>query len=311
MVEKVLVTGGCGFIGSHIVEQLALKGFEILVVDNLSTGKKSNISGMDVSLYECSILSPEFHEIVLESQPDYIIHHAAQVSVANSIERPILDEEINIKGSIKVIEAALKAKVKKIVYASSAAVYGEPKYFPIDTEHPVYPLSPYGVSKLTVEKYLEMYHHLHGLDYTVLRYSNVFSPRQDPNGEGGVISIFMEKIKNGEPLTIFGDGEQTRDFVYVRDVAHANLMALKNGSGKTFNVSTCKAISLNELSNTMIQMADDPGKIIFQNERDGDIKKSVLSNQSTISQLGWKPKDSIKDGLNEMYDLHFSAGKEI
>ncbi|TCN26716.1 NAD-dependent epimerase/dehydratase family protein [Mesobacillus foraminis] len=307
MPQKVLVTGGCGFIGSHIADKLVSNGYEVVVVDNLATGRKSNLASPDICFYKCSILDKEFEGIVLKEQPDYIIHQAAQVSVAGSIENVLYDEEVNIRGSINVIEAALKAHTKKIIYASSAAVYGKPEYLPIDTQHPVAPLSPYGISKFSVERYLDVYSSLYDLDYTILRYANVYGPRQDATGEGGVISIFMDQICRGETLTIYGDGEQTRDFIYVGDVARANFRALEMGSRKILNVSTGREISLNQVYEMVREISGGPIEVQYANERPGDIPASVLSNEATQKELGWEPRYTLKEGLRETY--HFYALK--
>lgn len=307
MPEKVLVTGGCGFIGSHIVDQLLKKGYQVTVVDNLVTGQRSNLSAHNIAFFECSILDPGFEEIVLREQPDYIIHQAAQVSVAGSIENVLYDEEVNIRGSINVMEAAKKANTKKIIYASSAAVYGVPQYLPIDTNHPAAPLSPYGVSKYTAERYLSVYASLYDLDYTILRYSNVYGPRQDATGEGGVISIFLDKISRGERLTIYGDGEQTRDFIYVEDVARANIHALHLGSRQLYNVSTGLEISLNQVCAMIKDITGFAFNPNYSAERPGDIINSVLRNETTKRELGWEPKYTLKEGLRETY--HFYSFK--
>ncbi|PAE25861.1 NAD-dependent epimerase/dehydratase family protein [Bacillus sp. 7894-2] len=309
MREKVLITGGCGFIGSHIADKLIAEGYDVAVVDNLATGKKCNIDSANVRFYECSILEPVFEEIVVKEQPEYIIHQAAQVSVFNSIQDSLYDEEVNIRGSLKVIEAAVKAHTKKVIYASSAAVYGVPQYLPIDTKHPISPLSPYGVSKFSVEKYLEMSWSLHGLDYTILRYANVFGPRQDALGEGGVISIFMDSIVKGQQITIFGDGEQTRDFIYVEDVADANVQALKLGSRDVHNISTGSEISLNELTGTIMEITGTSQSPQYENEREGDIKRSVLCNEKSKKDLYWEPKYTLRDGLHETFRYYSSSNK--
>lgn len=251
-------------------------------------------------------MEPGFEEIVIEEQPDYIIHQAAQVSVINSIRNSLYDEELNIRGSIKVIEAAVKASAKKVIYASSAAVYGIPQYLPIDTAHPISPLSPYGVSKFSVEKYLEMSYRLYGLNYTILRYANVFGPRQDALGEGGVISIFMDAIVRGEKLTIFGDGEQTRDFIFVDDVAEANVQSLKLGSREVHNISTGNEVSLNELISIIMDITGVAEKPKYESEREGDIKRSVLCNKKAKKNLLWEPKYTLRDGLHETFHFYSS-----
>lgn len=230
---KVLVTGGAGFIGSHVVDCLIESGHETVVVDNLATGKASHVHPK-AKLYVTDIRSKELKEIVETEKPRVVIHQAAQVSVKRSVDEPLWDAEINILGTLNLLECCRAANVEKLIYASSAAVYGDPVYVGVDERHLIQPLSLYGVSKYTPELYIKVYHHLYGLNYTILRYANVYGPRQDSEGEGGVVSIFIDKLLKGEQPIIYGDGEQTRDFVYVTDVAQANVMALTRGDGGVF-----------------------------------------------------------------------------
>ncbi|MEK3857183.1 NAD-dependent epimerase/dehydratase family protein [Cytobacillus sp. FSL H8-0458] len=296
-MEKVLVTGGCGFIGSHIVDLLIDQGYEVIVVDNLRTGNINNINVNKVKFYEMSILDEKLTEVFEKHQPHYVIHQAAQVSVSESIVDIMQDEEINIRGSLNVIENAVKYNAQKVIFASSAAVYGTPEYLPVDTNHVVEPLAPYGVSKYTVERYLRMFKKLHGLDYTILRYANVYGPRQDAKGEGGVVAIFADKITTQEELTIDGDGEQTRDFVYVTDVAKANVKALKSGDNRILNVSREEKVSVNELYKIMAELSSYSKEPNYGPERKGDIKHSILSNGETIKELNWKPDVELPAGL--------------
>ena len=297
-MEKILVTGGAGFIGSHVVEKLLEKGYKVAVLDNLSTGKKDNIKGCEVEFYYCDITDVlHLFQVVETFQPDYIIHLAAQVSVSDSVKNITHDSMVNIQGSVNVIEAAKKYNVKRIVFSSTAAVYGNPEYLPIDTDHKTEPTSPYGLAKYTVEKYLQLAYELYGLDYTILRYSNVYGPRQDSKGEGGVVAIFADKLSNQERPVIYGDGNQTRDFVYVEDVAEANVLSIKNNRNGIYNVSTCERISINDLLNAMIKVTDDLTKPIYKENRKGDIKHSILENKDTLNKIGWSPKVSISDGI--------------
>lgn len=265
---RVLVTGGAGFIGSHIVELLLQHGHEVAVVDNLSTGVESNLlSG--VRLYRVDITSCEIGEVFAEERPEVVVHQAAQIDVRRSVEDPIFDANVNILGSINLLEHARRAGVRKVVYASSAAVYGNPLTVPVEEDHPILATSPYGASKYTVEKYLHLYRELYGLDYTVLRYANVYGPRQDPLGEGGVVAIFTHRLAQGLPVTVFGDGEQTRDYVYVGDVALANLMALTAGGGQVINVSCGQEVSVNELLRVMQEVTGLEAEVIRAPERPG------------------------------------------
>lgn len=295
----MLVTGGCGFIGSHIVDKLIDARYEVAVVDNLSTGKIENIDVNKVSFYECDIVNEAFINVVRDFEPEYIIHQAAQASVPVSISNLLLDTDINIKGSINLIEAARRNKVKKIIFASTAAVYGEPHYLPIDEKHPINPQSPYGLSKYTVEQYLKLANSLYGIDYTILRYSNVYGPRQDATGEGGVVAIFAEKFARRETQTIFGDGEQTRDFIYVEEVADANIKALKNISEKVINISTGKSLSINDLYKKMAEITKSPQKPVYKSERAGDIRNSVLLNEKKQGQLLNSISYTIEQGLQK------------
>lgn len=292
------MTGGAGFIGSHIVERLIEVGHEVSVIDNLRTGKLSNLDLKNVSFYNCDVVNKvAVFNTINNIKPDFIIHQAAQVSVAESIKDMVNDQEINIAGSLNIIEAAKSANVKKIVFASSAAVYGNPKFLPISCEHPINPTSPYGVSKYTVEQYLKVSKKLYGLDYTILRYSNVYGPRQDSKGEGGVVAIFSDKLANQESPFIFGDGMQTRDFIFVEDVAKANVAALTAPSG-VYNVSSGHNVTVNHLYEMIVTSLGKTVEPIYKEEREGDIRHSVLDNTITQKKLNWKPQYLLEDGLN-------------
>lgn len=307
-MEKVLVTGGAGFIGSHVVEKLIEKGYKVAVVDNLSTGKKNNIKGYEVELYHCDITDAiHLFQVVESFQPDYIIHLAAQVSVSESVKSITYDSMVNIQGSINVIEAARKYSVKRIVFSSTAAVYGNPEYLPIDISHKTNPTSPYGLSKYTVEKYLQLSHELYGLDYTILRYSNVYGPRQDSKGEGGVVAIFADKLSNQERPIIYGNGNQTRDFVYVEDVAEANVLSIKYKQNGIYNISTCERISVIDLLNAMHNVTNNTIKPIYKEKRKGDIKDSVLENKSALKNLFWYPKVSLEEGIKYTLEYYIKS----
>ncbi|PCK19920.1 UDP-glucose 4-epimerase [Bacillus pumilus] len=296
-MKKVLVTGGSGFIGSHTVEKLIEKGYEAIVLDNFSTGRKENIAHLSVQCIEEDITKPEVVEIIKQIAPDYIIHLAAQVSVAVSVKDYIYDQEVNIKGSLHVIKAASEIGVKKVIFASSAAVYGDPVYLPVDTAHPLQPGSPYGLSKLTVERYLEMAKSLYHVDSCILRYSNVYGPRQDALGEGGVVSIFSDQFAKHEAPVIFGDGEQTRDFIYVGDLAAANVAALSAQSNVCLNISSGDSITVNELFQTMKRVTKSHLEPIYKPQRAGDIVHSTLANEDTKRVLAWEPVVTLQEGL--------------
>ena len=301
-MEIYLVTGGAGFIGSHIVDKLIARGDQVVIVDNLSTGKKENIN-QEALFYELDIRD-DLSEIFNQHKVDYIIHHAAQIDIQHSLREPDFDSDVNITGSINLFNHAIKGGVKKVIYASSAAVYGHPEYLAIDENHPVNPISYYGISKHTPEHYLEVFKELHGLDYTVLRYANAYGVRQDPKGEGGVISIFVDKFLNQETPIIFGDGHQTRDFVYVDDIAQANLLAIKNGSGEIINIGCNVQTSVNELVEMMKEVTGSSLEAKYQAARAGDIKYSYLDNTKAKDILGWEPNYNLKRGLEETFQYY-------
>ena len=290
---KVLVTGGCGFIGSHIVDLLVGAGYEVAVCDNLSTGNIANLNPA-AKLYEVDIRSAEFRDAVKDFAPEVIYHEAAQIDIQKSIKDSAFDAETNVVGTVKVLETVRDFGVKKIIYASSAAVYGNPEYLPVDENHPKAPMSFYGISKFTPEYYIKTFSDMYGFKYTILRYANVFGIRQDPKGEGGVVSIFTDKLLRGETPIIFGDGEQTRDFIYVGDIAGANLAALTAGDNEIINVSNCKKTTVNELVDIM-----SGGKVKpeYRDARAGDILHSYLDNTKLKTILGYEPKYSLEEGV--------------
>jgi UDP-glucose 4-epimerase len=294
-MSKILVTGGAGFIGSNLVEGL-LPLHQVSVVDNLSTGKRSQLlSG--ARFYEADILEKDFLKIVAEVMPDYIIHLAAQVNVATSLSQPFRDLELNILGSLKVMEAARLYGVQKIIYPSSAAVYGNPQFLPITEEHPVMPMSFYGISKHTPEHYFQVYAETYGLRYSVLRFANVYGPRQDSSGEGGVVAIFADRLLQSEPIRIFGDGEQTRDFVFVKDVAQAITQAMTHGDNQIYNIGSGQKVSINSLLHELQILAGSNTEPEFLPARPGDIRHSLFDISKAKSNLDWMPKTDLNTGL--------------
>lgn len=293
---NVLVTGGAGFIGSHIVKQCIKHKFKTIVLDNLANGKKENVHPA-ATFYKMDIRSAELSDLFIQEKIEYVFHLAAQIDVQSSLEKPIYDASVNILGSLNILEASRKNQVRKVIYSSSAAVYGEPLYLPVDENHSPNPQAIYGLSKLVVEKYLKMYQHLYGLDYSVLRYSNVYGPRQEITGEGGVVAIFINKIINGEKPIIYGSGQQTRDFVFVDDVAKANLLSVTKGSGSIINISTGRRTTINELFRLIAKLSKSTIEPVFKEERAGDIKDSSLDRRKAKELLGWEPETSIDEGL--------------
>lgn len=297
---KVLVTGGAGFIGSHVVDTYLKAGMEVVVVDDLSTGRMSNLNP-EVRLYQTDIRSPELVEIFLREHPEFVNHHAAQMDVRRSVQDPLFDADVNVLGSINVIQAAVQANVKKVIYISSGgAVYGEPEYLPCDEAHPVQPICPYGVSKHTVEHYLYLYRANYGLDYVVLRYPNVFGPRQDPAGEAGVVAIFVGKMLASVPVTIYGDGEQERDFVFVSDCARANLLALQKADANgIFNLGSKRGTSVNAIFDALKVLTGYEMEPTYGQAKLGETRRIFLSADKAKQELEWESTVNLMSGLAE------------
>lgn len=298
---KVLVTGGAGFIGSHIVEKFVEKGHEVVVVDNLSSGTLDNIKGLsNVKFYKQDIRDKNLIDIFKMEKPDIVYNEAAQISVGYSIKDPYNDADINIMGLVNVLECCVKTNVKKFITASSAAVYGVPKSSVSYETDELQALSFYGLTKMTSEKYVRLYHDLFNLQYVILRYSNVFGPRQSCLGEAGVVAIFSDAMKNNKDIYIDGDGEQTRDFIYVKDVANANyLVGVENVKNETFNVSNNGKTSINELFSAMKKAFSYKKDAIHREKRLGDIRDSRLSNDLLKSKTSFETHYDIQSGLNE------------
>ncbi len=292
---KILVTGGAGFIGSTVVDAYINAGHTVAVIDNLSTGQRGYLNPA-AAFHELDIRDPAIHQIVASFGPDVINHHAAQVSVAASITDPATDASVNILGTLNVLEAARKAGVKRFIFASSSAVYGLPSNLPIREDEPTNPISPYGASKTAAEMYLRTYRLEHDIEFVAFRYANVYGPRQYRGGECGVIGLFLHAALAGEPIAIFGSGEQTRDFVSVDDVARANLLALTQGNG-VMNVGSGSATSVNELVTLIATATDQPLSPTHVAPRLGDIEHSQLSTVRAKSQLGWEPATLLAEGL--------------
>lgn len=298
MTVKAFVTGGAGFIGSHLAEALLESGVQTHVLDNLSSGSLSNVHPLAVA-HACDIRSDEAVRTILREKPDILFHLAAQADVGRSIEDPAFDADVNITGTINLLEACLKAGVGKIVFASTSAVYGNLQKELIDEGDPALPVSYYGLSKWAAENYIRLYYRLYGLPYTILRYGNVYGPRQTAKGEGGVIAVFAEKIRKGLTLNIHGDGEQTRDFIYVKDVARANIAAIDGGHAETIQVSTAVKTSVNEIVAHMAHIRGAPLSVQHTPARLGDIRHSCLDNRKAHSLLIWQPVTDLAAGLYE------------
>jgi UDP-glucose 4-epimerase len=298
---QILVTGGAGFIGSHIVDAYLQEGHQVVVVDNLSTGKKSNLNQAAV-FYPIDICSWKELELVFQKHAFEVVnHHAAQINLRRSMDEPVFDAEVNIIGSLNLFELCRKYGVKKCIFASSGgAIYGIPKQIPVDEKAPTKPLSPYGIAKLSVEQYLEYYFQVWDLERIILRYGNVYGPRQDPQGEAGVISIFCNNILKGDPCIVFGDGSKTRDYVSVHDIASANLLAL-NSSANIYNLGTGLETSVNQLIDLLQKVANQKISIIYDQDRKGEIERIALFSRQARELLGWETTIPLNKGIEEVF----------
>ena len=315
---RVLVTGGAGFIGSALVDQLVKRGDQVLVIDNFSTGSEKNleeaknVAADNLVVENCDIRNSKTTKLIADYEPSTIFHLAAQVDVRASVEDPLTDLETNLVGLIRVLEGGRKAKTRKIIFASSGGtIYGEPaaQQLPLNEDTPWNPLSPYGVSKLAGGLYINTYSSLHGLEGTTLALANVYGPRQDPHGEAGVVAIFAGKLLEGEPCTIYGTGMQTRDFVYVEDVASAFVASIENGDGKLLNIGTGAETSIQHLYKEMALAVGTDSDPEMGTERSGEIERSSLDPSLAEKILGWKPKTSLRDGIHSTLEW-FESEKE-
>lgn len=298
---KIIVTGGAGFIGSHLVDKLIELGHKVVVLDNLSTGKKENIN-KKAKFYKVDILSPKIFEIFKKERPKIVYHFAAQINVRKSVENPLFDAKTNILGSLNILEACKKFKVKKIIFASTGgAIYGEAKKIPTPEDYQPNPISPYGIAKLTIENYLKFYKENFGLDFVSLRFSNVYGPRQDPKGEAGVVAIFIDKLLKGKRPIIFGNGNQTRDFIFVGDVIDACLKVLNyRGKEKIFNVGTGIETSINKLYRIIAKFLNSKIEPKYAPSKPGDLKRSCLDISKIKRKLRWKAKFNLEKGLKKL-----------
>jgi UDP-glucose 4-epimerase len=308
---KVLVTGGAGFIGSHLVDALVQRGHQVVVVDNLSTGRLENVNPA-AAFYQVDISSSELERIFQKEKPEMVNHQAAQTVIQKSNEDPVFDAKQNIVGSLNLVLQCLRFGVRRIVYASSAGVYGEPDYRPVDENHPVTPISYYGISKHTVEHYLHLSHLQNSLSYTVLRYANVYGPRQSPKGEAGVVAIFTRQILQGERPTIFGKGDKTRDYVYVADVVTANLLAMEKGISGVYNIGTGVETSDQEMFDLLAGLTGYKGNPHYAPVRKGEIHRICLDSGKAQKEIGWQPHFLLREGLTETVNYYRSVfGKQV
>jgi UDP-glucose 4-epimerase len=301
---RALVTGGAGFIGSTLVDRLLAEGHEVDVVDDLSTGNLANLADARadadrrMTFHNLDIRNPGLVDVMARREPEVVFHLAAQASVPVSVTDPMLDATVNVLGSLNVLEGARQAGARKVVYAASGGtLYGEPDDIPAKESAPQRPLSPYGVSKMTVCDYLYAYRELHELEFTALALANVYGPRQDAKGESGVIAIWSQRLAAGEPCTVNGDGRHTRDYVFVDDVVDAFARATDKGGGLIVNISTGVETSNLELYRTMAAAAGGPAEPAFGPPRPGDVLRNALDPGRASIQLGWKPWTSLADGI--------------
>lgn len=306
--RTVCITGGAGFIGSHVADAFAAAGDRVLVLDNLSNGRRENVPAA-AELHELDIRSPEAAELVETAGLDLLVHHAAQMDVRRSVQDPVFDADVNILGSLNLLEAARRGAVKRVLFASTGgAIYGEQDSFPASESHPQRPVSPYGVSKLALERYLFYYHMEHGLDAVCLRYANVYGERQNPHGEAGVVAIFLKRMLAGEKPTINGDGLQTRDYVHVSDVARANVAASTCSGFQIFNVGTGRETSVVDLYGHLQQAVGALGDPEFGPAKPGEQQRSSVDATRLSVELGVAPKIDIETGLRRTADWFRALG---
>ena len=298
---RIVVTGGAGFIGSHIADTFVANGHDVLVVDSLwehGGGRRNNVPER-ASFVHMDIRDQNLARIFQDFKPEMVCHHAAQASVAIGVRDPQLDAQVNVVGLLNVLDNAVKTGVRKVTFACSGAIYGTPERLPMNEQTPTRPESPYGITKMVAEHYLRFYKSEHGLDFTSLRYGNVYGPRQDPNGEAGVISIFIGRFLQKQGVRIDWDGEQTKDYVFVRDVAEANVAALERGSGSAFCIGTGKRTSVNAIYRALVEVTGFEAPVTPAPKRAGDVRDSELDTALAKRELGWEAKTNLVDGMRE------------
>lgn len=301
-MARIILSGGAGFIGSHLADRLIQEGHKVTIIDNLSTGFEKNVNPK-AKFYKVDITSLVMDKIFQKEKPDVLCHHAAQIDVRKSVENPIFDAEVNILGSLNLLGCCARHKVRKVIFASTGgAIYGEQDYFPADEEHPTRPLSPYGVAKLSIESYLHYYNQVHGMNSICLRYANVYGPRQNPWGEAGVVAIFAQKMLNKDKAVINGDGRQTRDFIYVEDIVRANLLALKYPESDVFNIGTGTETDVNTIFRLLKKEIASGQKEVHAPTKAGEQRRSVLDFSKARKKLCWKPKTDLKEGIKKTVD---------
>lgn len=304
--RKALVTGGAGFIGSHLVDRLVSEDFKVAIIDDLSEGKLGNLN-QAATFYHTDIANSAVDEIFSREQPDIVFHLAARVSVTNSAHNPVDNAEVNVIGTLKLLDAARRMGLEKFIFSSTGgAIYGSPEETPCSENSPAAPISPYGLSKYMAEQYISLFHRLHRLNYTNLRYGNVYGPRQDPHGEAGVIAIFIQAMLEGKQPRIFGDGTQERDFVYVDDIVEANMRAVDGGTNQTLNIGSGEGTTINRIFELLRDLMDYQQEAEHRPRRPGEVHKISLDCNEALDQLGWSPNFPLAEGLQKTVE-YFSA----
>jgi len=302
---RIIITGGAGFIGSHVADAYLAAGHEVVVLDSLwahGGGRRDNLPAK-ASFIHLDIRDAAVERVFREFAPHVVSHHAAQHSVAISSRDPQLDAQVNVLGLINVLDNCVKANVKKVIFASSGATYGEPKKLPANEATPQLPESPYAITKMVAEHYLRFYRAQHGLDFTALRYGNVYGPRQDPNGEAGVVSIFIGKFLANQGVKIYWDGEQTRDYIYVGDIAALNVAALERGGGSCCAIGTGKKTSVNEIYRALVAVTGFEAPIDWNERRPGDVRDAQFDSSLAKAELGWQATTSLVEGMRRTVEF--------
>jgi UDP-glucose 4-epimerase len=298
---KILMTGGAGFIASHIVDRYLQLGHEVAVLDDLSTGARENIAP-NARFFECDIRDADgVAKAFREYSPHVVSHHAAHIDVTRAVADPVYDASVNINGALNVLLSAVENGAQRFVFASSGgAIYGQPQFLPVDETHPILPASPYGLTKFAFENYLRIWAELHGIVPVILRYANVYGPRQGATGEGGVVAVFSRALLNGKQCRIFGDGTMTRDYVFVGDIVEANVLALTRGDNAAVNIATQTEISTQQVFDAVRAACEVPNtQPHYEEERVGEVRKIYLDNAHAREVLGWKPQTSFRDGIEK------------
>jgi len=300
---RILVTGGAGFIASHVVDAYIAEGHEVTVVDDLSSGKMENVNA-GAKFVQTNIQDEALDQLFATSSFDLVSHHAAQMDVRRSVTDPKFDASVNVLGTLNLLENCIRHKVKKVIFSSTGgAIYGEQETFPADEEHPTWPICPYGITKLTCEKYLFYYKEIFGLEHVIFRYANVYGPRQNPHGEAGVVAIFTEKLLRDEQPVINGDGKQTRDYVYVSDLVRANVMALDYPESDVFNLGTSVESDVNQIFGYLNEFTGAGKSEEHGPAKAGEQKRSCLNINKAAEKLGWKPEVTLQEGLKQTVEF--------